>query len=159
MARYDLEPIALDVVGMRFAIAAARFNRTVVEALLEGALGAFAAHRVHSDSVDVYQVPGAFELPLTAQRLARSARYEAVIALGAVVRGDTPHFEYVAGECARGLTRVALDTDVPVIFGVLTVDDMVQARERIGGRHGNKGEESAFAAMEMAALGRRLPRP
>ncbi len=159
MARYDLEPLALDVAGMRFGVAAARFNRPIVEALLEGALEAFADHSVGADDVEVVQVPGAFELPLAARRLARSGRFEAVVALGAVVRGDTPHFEYVAGECARGIAAVALETDVPVIFGILTVDTQAQAEERTGGRHGNKGAEAALAAMEMAALGRRLPPP
>ena len=156
MARYDLEPLELDVAGMRFAVAAARFNRAIVEALLEGALEAFAGRGVGEDDVEVVQVPGAFELPLAARRLARTGRYEAVVSLGAVVRGDTPHFEYVAGECARGIATVALETDVPVIFGVLTVDTQAQAEERTGGRHGNKGAEAALAAMEMAALGRRL---
>ncbi len=156
MARYDLEPLELDVAGMRFAVAAARFNRAIVEALLEGALEAFAGQGVGEDDVEVVQVPGAFELPLAARRLARTGRYEAVVSLGAVVRGDTPHFEYVAGECARGIATVTLETDVPVIFGVLTVDTQAQAEERTGGRHGNKGAEAALAAMEMAALGRRL---
>ena len=158
MARYDLDPLPLDVAGMRFAIAAARFNRAIVEGLLDGALEALAEHGVGADDVDVVQVPGAFELPLAARRLAQTGRYEAVVALGAVIRGDTPHFEYVSGECARGIAAVALEVDVPVIFGVLTVDDEAQARARIGGAHGNKGAEAALAAMEMAALGRRLPR-
>ena len=107
MARYDLEPLELDVAGMRFAVAAARFNRAIVEALLEGALEAFAGRGVGEDDVEVVQVPGAFELPLAARRLARTGRYEAVVSLGAVVRGDTPHFEYVAGECARGVATVS----------------------------------------------------
>jgi 6,7-dimethyl-8-ribityllumazine synthase len=158
MARYDLEPTAFDVAGMRFAIVAARFNRVIVEALLDGALQTFAEHGVGPADLEVVQVPGAFEVPLAALRLACTGRYDAIVTLGAVVRGDTPHFEYVAGECARGIARVTLDADIPVIFGVLTVDDMAQAEARIGGAHGHKGTEAALAALEMATLGRRLPR-
>jgi 6,7-dimethyl-8-ribityllumazine synthase len=145
----------LDATGMRFAIAVARFNRDITDALLDGArrtLDKFGAARV-----DVVWVPGAFELPVVARRLARTGWADAVICIGAVVRGDTPHFDYVAGECAAGITRVSLDTGVPVIFGVLTVDTREQAIERIGGKEGHKGEEAAAGAIEMVALLRALP--
>jgi 6,7-dimethyl-8-ribityllumazine synthase len=145
----------LDATGMRFAIAVARFNRDITEALLDGARRTLA--KLGSEDVDVVWVPGAFELPLVAQRLAKRGRVDAVICIGAVVRGDTPHFEYVAGECASGLARVSLDTGVPVIFGVLTVDTRTQAQARTGGAEGHKGEEAAATAVEMAMLLRALP--
>jgi 6,7-dimethyl-8-ribityllumazine synthase len=145
----------LDASGMRFAIAVARFNRDITEALLDGAETVLRKH----DAADVSAawVPGAFELPLVAQRLARSGAVDAVICLGAVVRGDTPHFEYVAGEAAAGIQRVTLDTGVPVVFGVLTVDTHEQALERVGGKEGHKGEEAALTAIEMVSLLRGLP--
>jgi 6,7-dimethyl-8-ribityllumazine synthase len=139
MAKYDVQISDYSIDGARFAIVAARFNTLITDALLEGALSTLAEHGVPEDHVSVVQVPGAFEIPITAKRLAASGRYEAIIALGAVVRGGTPHFEYVAGECARGVSRVALEEDVPVIFGVLTTDTDEQARERAGGKEGNKG--------------------
>ena len=156
MAKYDIQITDYSVEGARFAIVAARFNTAITGALLEGALATLAEHAVPDDHVSVVQVPGAFEIPITAKRLAASGRYEAIIALGAVVRGGTPHFEYVAGECARGISRVAQDEDVPVIFGVLTTDTDEQARDRAGGKEGNKGAESAHAALEMVTLLRRL---
>lgn len=156
MAKYDVQISDYSIDGARFAIVAARFNTLITDALLEGALSTLAEHGVPEDHVSVVQVPGAFEIPITAKRLAASGRYEAIIALGAVVRGGTPHFEYVAGECARGVSRVALDEDVPVIFGVLTTDTDEQARERAGGKEGNKGFEAAIAGLEMVTLLRRL---
>ena len=156
MAKYDVQISDYSIEGARFAIVAARFNAVITDALLEGALSTLAEHGVPEDHVSVVQVPGAFEIPITAKRLAASGRYEAIIALGAVVRGDTPHFEYVAGECARGVGRVALEEDVPVIFGVLTTDTDEQARERAGGKEGNKGFEAAIAGLEMVTLLRRL---
>ncbi|MGH8978256.1 MAG: 6,7-dimethyl-8-ribityllumazine synthase [Acidimicrobiia bacterium] len=140
---------------MRFAIAVARFNRDITDALLDGARRTL--EKFGAAQVDVVWVPGAFELPLVARRLARTGWADAVICIGAVVRGDTPHFDYVAGECAAGITRVSLDTGVPVIFGVLTVDTREQAIERIGGKEGHKGEEAAATAIEMVALLRALP--
>ena len=139
MAKYDVQITDYSVDGARFAIVVARFNTAITDALLEGALATLAEHGVADDHVRVVQVPGAFEIPITAKRLAASGRYQAIIALGAVVRGGTPHFEYVAGECARGVGRVALDENVPVIFGVLTTDTDEQARDRTGGKEGNKG--------------------
>ncbi len=138
--------------GMRIAIIAGRFNEFIVEALLSGAVDLLEQHGADRGAVKVLHVPGAFELPLVAQKLAASGRFDAVIALGAVIRGDTPHFEFVAGECAAGLSRVALDTGVPVIFGVLTTDTIEQASDRAGGKHGNKGAEAALTAIEMVRL-------
>ncbi len=146
-------PAAGDV---RLAIACARFNSFIVDHLLEGALRTCRSHGVAADAVDVVQVPGAFELPLVVKRLAASGRYDAVIALGCVIRGATPHFEYVAGSCARGLAEVALQQDLPVAFGVLTVDSIEQAIERAGTKAGNKGAEAAATALEMVGLLRRL---
>ena len=156
MAKYDVQISDYAIDGARFAIVAARFNAVITDALLEAALSTLAEHGVPEDHVSVVQVPGAFEIPITAKRLAASGRYEAIIALGAVVRGGTPHFEYVAGECARGVSRVALEEDVPVIFGVLTTDTDEQARERAGGKQGNKGFEAAIAGLEMVTLLRSL---
>jgi len=156
MAKYDVQVSDFSIDGARFAIVAARFNAVITDALLDGAAATLAEHGVPDDHVSVVQVPGAFEIPITAKRLAASGRYEAIIALGAVVRGATPHFEYVAGECARGVSRVALAENVPVIFGVLTTDNDEQARERAGGKEGNKGCEAALAGLEMVTLLRRL---
>ena len=156
MAKYDVQVSDFSIDGARFAIVAARFNAVITDALLDGAVATLAEHGVPDDHVSVVQVPGAFEIPITAKRLAASGRYEAIIALGAVVRGATPQFEYVAGECARGVSRVALAENVPVIFGVLTTDNDEQARERAGGKEGNKGCEAALAGLEMVTLLRRL---
>jgi 6,7-dimethyl-8-ribityllumazine synthase len=156
MAKFDVQVTEYSIDGARFAIVASRFNAFITDTLLEGAVATLAEHGVPDDHVSVVQVPGALEIPITAKRLAASGRYEAIIALGAVVRGGTPHFEYVAGECARGVSRVALAEDVPVIFGVLTTDTEEQARERAGGREGNKGSEAAIAGLEMVTLLRRL---
>ena len=139
-----------------YAVLVTRWNSFVVENLKDGALQTLQRHGIDSNSVAVCYVPGAFELPLAAKKLAASGRYQAVIALGAVIRGGTPHFEYVAGECARGLSQAALDTGVPVIFGVLTVDNVDQANERSGNDSGNKGVEAATTAMEMVSLLKKL---
>ncbi len=135
---------------LNIAIVASRFNRFIVDQLVEGAADAFNRHGIDKDRLLLVWVPGAFELPLVADRLASSGRFDAVIALGAVIRGGTPHFEYVAGECARGLTRVALDNTLPVTFGVLTTDTVEQALERAGTGEGNKGYDVAMTAIEMA---------
>ena len=156
MAKYDVPITDYSIDGARFAIVAARFNAAITDALLEGAVATLAEHGVPNDHVSVVQVPGAFEIPITAKRLAASGRFEAIITLGAVVRGGTPHFEYVAGECARGISRVALQENVPVIFGVLTTDTNEQALARAGGKEGNKGCEAAIAGLEMVTLLRRL---
>src|ERR1700736_813953 len=141
---------------MRLAIVAGRFNDHVTAPLLDGAL---ATHGLDPDTVPVYWAPGAFEIPLLAKRLACSGTVDAVICLGAVIRGDTAHFEYVAGPCAAGIAQAALDTGVPIAFGVLTTNDEQQALDRAGGPEGNKGAEAAATALEMVALLRRLPGP
>ena len=146
-----------DGSGRRIAVVAARFNEMITGKLVEGALAGLAKHGVVADDVDVAWVPGAFEIPLVASRMARTHRYAAVICLGAVIRGDTAHFDLVANESARGIAQVALDTGVPVIFEVLATDDLAQAEARAGGTHGNKGWEAAEAALEMAWLLDRLP--
>ena len=156
MARYDIPEGEYSVGDAHFAIVAARFNHTIVDKLLDGAIDAFARHGVDEDHLTVARVPGAYEIAVAAKRLAATGRFAGIVTLGAVVRGGTPHFEYVAGECARGITTVALDHGLPVIFGVLTTDDYEQARERAGGNEGNKGAEAALAALEMATLLTRL---
>jgi len=142
--------------GFRIAIVAARFNHFVVDKLLAGAVETLTAAGISSQDLDIVRVPGAFEIPLAAKKLADSRHYEAVITLGAVIRGGTPHFDYVAGECARGVTQAGLDSGVPVVFGVLTCDTLEQATDRAGGQHGNKGADAALAAIEMADLLRKL---
>lgn len=136
--------------GLRIGIALARFNQSVTDQLLAGALEALAAHGVAEDAIDVAMVPGAFELPLCAQRLAATGRYDAIVCLGAVVRGETPHFEFVASEAVRGIGEVARRLDLPVAFGVLTTDTVEQALARAGGERGNKGYEAAVTALELA---------
>jgi 6,7-dimethyl-8-ribityllumazine synthase len=142
--------------GRRVAIAAARFNNFIVASLLDGALSAWRSHGGAMDDLLIARVPGAFELPVTVRKLALSGRFQAVIALGCVIRGDTPHFEYVAGECARGLTYAGLETGVPVVFGVLTVETTEQALERAAVNGMNKGGEALETALEMVGLFQRL---
>jgi 6,7-dimethyl-8-ribityllumazine synthase len=149
---------ALEARGQRIAVAVSRFNEVVTGPLLEGAVAALRRHGVADEDVEVAWTPGAFELPLAAQRLAESGQFDAVVCLGAVIRGETAHFDYVAGECAAGIQRVALDTGVPCVFGVLTTDSLAQAVDRAGGKHGNKGWEAATTAIEMAALLESLPK-
>ncbi|HTY51335.1 MAG TPA: 6,7-dimethyl-8-ribityllumazine synthase [Steroidobacteraceae bacterium] len=146
----------LSARGRRVAVAAARFNAAIVGSLIEGALAAWRTHGGAEQDLTLVRVPGAFELPVTAQALAKDGRYEAVIALGCVIRGDTPHFDFVAGECARGLAAVALETGVPVVFGVLTVNTAEQALERAAAGGMNKGGEALETALEMAELFGRL---
>jgi 6,7-dimethyl-8-ribityllumazine synthase len=136
----------------RYAIVASRWNPRIVEALLAGAVGALRGHGVADDAIDIARVPGAWEIPLAAARLAASTKYVAIVALGCVVRGETRHYEHVADGCATGLMRVALDYRVPVLNGVLAVERHADAEARAGGAHGNKGEEVALAALEMADL-------
>jgi 6,7-dimethyl-8-ribityllumazine synthase len=142
--------------GQRVAIVAARFNDFIVASLMKGAAAAWAERGGVPADLTVLRVPGAFELPLVARRLGASGRYDAVVALGCVIRGDTPHFDYVAGECARGLLDAGLATGVPVVFGVLTVETVEQALERAGTDKGNKGGEAMEAALEMASLLKQL---
>jgi 6,7-dimethyl-8-ribityllumazine synthase len=138
--------------GLRIGVALARFNQSVTDRLLAGALEALAHYGIADDLIDVVTVPGAFELPLCAQRMAATGRYDAIICLGAVVRGETPHFHYVAGEAARGVADAARRHDLPVAFGVLTADTMEQALARAGGERGNKGYEAAVTALEMVQV-------
>ena len=138
--------------GRRCAVLVSRFNEMITQRLLDGALDAFVRHGVAFDDVDVFWVPGAWELPAAARRVAASERYDALVALGAVIRGDTPHFDYVAGEASRGLANASAEFDLPIAFGVLTCDTMAQAEARAGGEHGNKGWDAALAALEMADL-------
>lgn len=134
--------------GRRVVVVASRFNETITRALVDGALEALLAHEVAFDDIDVVWVPGAWELPLAARRALSSGRYDALVALGAVIRGDTPHFDFVAGEASRGLALVCIDAEIPVGFGLLTCDNMEQAAARAGGVHGNKGWDAAVAALE-----------
>lgn len=157
MGEYAVAADTVDGSGMRFAIAVSRFNEDITDGLLTGARRTFDAAGVVEDDVLVVRVPGAFELPVVAQQLARSGAVDAVVCLGAVIRGDTPHFEYVAGEAARGLQDAALATGVPIVFGILTTNTHAQAVDRIGGSEGHKGEEAAATALEMVALLRSLP--
>jgi 6,7-dimethyl-8-ribityllumazine synthase len=143
----------------RVAIAASRFNELVVGKLVEGALACLSAHGVAEDDVDVAWAPGAFELPLVARTLAESGSYDAVVCVGAVIRGETPHFDFVAAEAARGIREAAEVTGVPVAFGILTTDTVEQALDRAGGKHGNKGWDAAATALEMASLLEALPKP
>jgi 6,7-dimethyl-8-ribityllumazine synthase len=143
----------------RVALVCAKFNGGITERLLDGALGGLEANGVKSVTVSVTWVPGAFELPLVAARLAESGLVDAVVALGAVIRGETAHFDFVAGQCAAGLQRAALDTGVPVVFGVLTTDTVDQALARCSAGEANKGFEAAVTALEMADLLRKLPSP
>ena len=144
--------------GMRVAVAASRFNELVTDRLVAGARDGLLRHGVDEGSVTLAWAPGAFELPLLALRLAESGEYDAVVCVGAVIRGATDHYEHVASQCAAGLGRVALDTGVPVVFGVLTTDTTEAALERAGGKLGNKGFEAAVTAIEMADLVRQLPK-
>jgi 6,7-dimethyl-8-ribityllumazine synthase len=146
----------LVVRDARFCVIAARFNETIVTRLLDGAVDTLRRHGVDDAYIQVVRVPGAFELPSVAQRVARTRQYDGIIALGAVIRGATPHFDYVCGECAAGLNRVSLENDVPVSFGLLTCDTIEQAVERSGTKAGNKGSEAALTAIEMVSLFQRL---
>lgn len=146
--RFDAD---LSAKGLRFAIVVSRFNEAITERLLEGAVNALDSRGLDSE-LEVWRVPGAWEIPLVAAALAKGGSFDAIICLGAVIRGDTPHFDYVAGECARGLQNVQNQTGVPMVFGVLTTDNVEQAEQRAGGRHGNKGADAALTAIEMARL-------
>lgn len=148
----------LDASGLRLALVASRFNEAITRNLLEGALSALRRHGLDDAGITVAWVPGAFELPLAARRLAASGEFDAVVCLGAVIRGATAHFEHVAGQAAAGVARAAFDTGVPVIFGVLTTDTIEQALERAGTKTGNKGFDAALAAIEMVDLLRQLPK-
>ena len=147
----------LSVDGQRFAIVVSRFNEFITSKLLAGAVDALKRHGTADESITVVHVPGAFELPFMAKKLAESGLYDAVICLGCVIRGQTPHFEYVAGQAARGIAEVGLATGVPTTFGVITADTLEQAVERAGAKAGNKGVDAAVSAIELTNLLRQLP--
>ena len=138
--------------GLKFGLVVSRFNEFITEKLLEGAQDALLRHGVNQEDIEIAWVPGSFEIPLIAQKLAQTKRYDAVICLGAVVRGGTPHFEYIAAEVSKGIANVGLETGLPVIYGVITADTLEQAIERAGTKMGNKGFDAAMTAIEMANL-------
>lgn len=142
--------------GKRFAIAISRFNEFISSKLLEGCIDTLVRHGAQESAIDAVWVPGAFEVPMVAQKLARSKKYDAVICLGTVIRGATPHFEFVASEAAKGVAKVSLDTGIPCIFGVITADNLEQAIERAGTKDGNKGRDAALSAIEMANLSEKI---
>src|SRR6056300_573640 len=146
----------LMVRDARFTIVASRFNNFIVDSLLKGSLHCLRQHGAADADIDVVRVPGAFEMPVAVDKIAASRRADGIIALGCVIRGGTPHFDYVAGECVKGLSQVGLDSGLPVTFGVLTVDSIEQAIERAGTKAGNKGAEAAMTAIEMVSLSRQL---
>jgi 6,7-dimethyl-8-ribityllumazine synthase len=146
----------LRVGDLRIALVASRFNESVVDRLVKGAVEALAEQGADPAGLSLVRVPGAFDLPPVVRRIAESGDYDAIVVLGAVIRGETAHFDFIAGECAAGLARVAADTGVPVAFGVLATEDEAQAFERAGGREGNKGADAARAAIELASLMRKL---
>lgn len=143
--------------GLKFGIVVSRFNEFITNKLLTGALDALKRHEATDENIEVAWVPGAFEVPLVAQKMAASNNYHAVICLGTIIRGATPHFDYVAAEVSKGVARVSLETGIPVIFGVITADNLEQAIERAGTKAGNKGWDAAQSAMEMASLVKSLP--
>jgi len=140
----------------RFALVVARFNGFVVESLLAGAIDVLKRHGIQDSDIDIVRVPGAYEMPLVVKKVANSGQYAAIVALGAVIRGGTPHFDFVAGECSKGLAQLTLETEVPISFGVLTTDTIEQAIERSGTKAGNKGAEAAVTAIEMVSLLQKL---
>jgi 6,7-dimethyl-8-ribityllumazine synthase len=142
----------LVATGLRFGIVVSRWNSFITERMLSGALDALTRHGAESDAVDVARVPGTWEVPLIAQRMVRSGRYDAVACVGCLIRGTTPHFEYLAAEVTKGLAQVSLESGVPVTYGIITVENLEQAIERAGSKAGNKGAEAAMAAIEMANL-------
>lgn len=154
MASYEGHLVARE---LRFAIVVSRFNEFISTRLLDGALDALKRHDANMDLVDIAWVPGCFEIPLVASRLAGSGKYDAIICLGAVIRGSTPHFEYVAAEVSKGIARVNLEKGVPAAFGIITADSIEQAVERAGAKQGNKGWQAALTAVEMANLLRQIP--
>lgn len=154
MSTFEGQLVARDY---KFGIIVSRFNEFISKNLLSGARDSLERHGAVDKNIDVAWVPGSFEIPLVARRMASSAKYDAVICLGAVIRGNTPHFEYVAAEVSKGIARVGLETGVPVIFGVITADNLEQAVDRAGAKAGNKGWQAALAAIEMASLMSNLP--
>ncbi len=148
----------LNAAGLKFGIVVSRFNHFVTDRLLEGALDGLNRCGARDADLEVFKVPGTFEIPVTTRRLAQSGRYDAILCLGAVIRGSTPHFDYIASEVSKGIAQTSLEFGLPVAFGVLTTDNVEQAIERAGTKHGNKGFEAALSAVEMANLFKELPR-
>ena len=148
---------ALDARGMKFGVVVSRFNNLVTDRLLEGALDGLKSHGGEEKNIDIVRVPGAFEIPLLAEKMAASGRYDALVCLGAVIRGDTPHFEYISDAVTRGIGAVILKHRIPIAFGVLTTNNVEQAMERAGAKTENKGFEAALTAIEMASLNREIP--
>lgn len=142
--------------GFKFGIVVSRFNVFITQRLLEGALDVFRRHRVSEENICIVWVPGAFEIPLVAKKLAETKNFDAIVCLGAIIRGATPHFEYVAAEASKGIAQVMLETGIPIIFGILTTDTLEQAIERAGTKAGNKGAEAALTALEMVNLLKKL---
>ncbi len=145
----------LDATGLKVGIVVSRFNVFITEHLLTGAINELISHGVNEDDIEVFRVPGAFEIPLAAKKICSRGK-DVIICLGAVIRGDTPHFDYVATEAARGVAAVSIETDIPIIFGVLTSDNIEQAEDRAGGKCGNKGADAALAAIEIATLYKKI---
>ncbi|MDP6439150.1 MAG: 6,7-dimethyl-8-ribityllumazine synthase [Candidatus Brocadiia bacterium] len=143
---------SLDAGGKRFALVASRFNEIISSRLISGAIDSLLRHGAEEENIEIYRVPGSFEVPLVARKVAGGGKFHAVICLGAVIRGETPHFDFVAAGAARGVARVALDSGVPVIFGIVTADTLEQAIQRAGGKTGNRGSDAAAAAIETANL-------
>ena len=152
MSEYRPEEGNFNVGPVRIAVVAARWNAEITDGLVEGAVRAFSRHGIEGAALDVFRVPGAFELPLASQRAARTGRYDAVVALGCVIRGDTPHFDYVCSETTRGIGEVALQDDLPVAFGLLTTDNLQQSLDRSGDNPENKGEEAALTILELLTV-------
>jgi 6,7-dimethyl-8-ribityllumazine synthase len=150
--KYNIIEGSFDAKGRKFALIASRFNDLITKNLVEGAVDIFTRHGVIAEDITVYRVPGAFEIPLACKKAAASGKYDAVVALGAVIRGSTPHFDFVANEVAKGVALVSLETGLPVIFGILTTDSIEQALERAGTKNGNKGADAALSAIEMVNL-------
>ena len=142
--------------GKTFGIVASRFNEFITERLISGAIDTLARHGVDENAIDVAYVPGSFEIPQIAQKMARSKKYNAVICLGTLIKGETPHFDYIASEASKGIAKISLDTDVPCIFGIITAESLEQAIERAGTKDGNKGRDAAIIAIEMANLSERF---
>ncbi len=146
----------LNAKGLKFAIVASRFNSIVTNRLIEGAYDALIRHHAEDSDIVIYKVPGAFEIPYTALKIAKSKKYDAIICLGAVIRGETPHFDYVAAETTKGIASVSLQSELPIVYGVLTTDTMDQAIDRSGGKAGNKGAEAAMSAIELVNLNKQI---
>ena len=152
MAESQIHEGNLDASGKAFALVVSRYNDFVGNRLVSGSKDCLLRHGADPESIEIFKVPGSFEIPLTARRVAQTGRFDAVVCLGAVIRGETPHFDFVAGQAARGVNRVCLETDLPVVFGVITTDTLEQAIDRAGARTGNRGAEATLAAIEMANL-------